>query len=115
MALRSSTTFTRVVACLGVFAAASGARAEGIETTVSGTVGLGRAANMVRVNDFMATWQNPANLAVIPSSDLGAELRLPLLHACFDRSRDPDGASLSSMNRSPRSATRPARAVEAMV
>lgn len=27
----------------------------------------------------------------MPSSDLGAELRLPLLHACFDRERDPNG------------------------
>jgi hypothetical protein len=74
-----------------VLAAGSGAQAEGIETTVSGTVGLGRAANVVRVNDFMATWQNPANLAVVPSNDLGGELRLPLLRACFNRARDPDG------------------------
>jgi hypothetical protein len=90
MALQGSTTFVRVLACLGVLAAATRAQAEGIETTVSGTVGLGRAATVLRVNDFMATWQNPANLAVVPGSDLGAELRLPLLHACFDRSRDPD-------------------------
>jgi long-chain fatty acid transport protein len=69
---------------------ASGVQAEGIETTVSGTVGLGRAATVLRVNDFMATWQNPANLAVVPTTDLGAELRLPLLSACFDRSQDPD-------------------------
>jgi len=69
---------------------ARGAHAEGIETTVSGTVGLGRAATVLRVNDFMATWQNPANLAVVPSTDLGGELRVPLLSACFDRARDPE-------------------------
>jgi long-subunit fatty acid transport protein len=97
MALRGTTTLTRVLACLGVFVAASHAQAEGIETTVSGTVGLGRAATVLRVNDFMATWQNPANLAVIPSNDLGAELRLPLLDACFDRIQDPD-AKYRTMN-----------------
>jgi|GEM_PF-5338387 len=86
---QGSATFTRVLACLGVLVSAGGAHAEGIETTVSGTVGLGRAATVLRVNDFMATWQNPANLAVVPSTDLGAELRLPLLSACFDRARDP--------------------------
>src|ERR1700712_1286440 len=91
MALQGWTNFTRVLACLGVFVVASGARAEGIETTVSGTVSLGRAANMLHGNDFMATWQNPANLAVIPTTDLGAELRLPLLHGCFDRIKDPNG------------------------
>jgi hypothetical protein len=68
---------------------AAHAHADGLEDTVSGAVGLGRAANYLRVNDFMATWQNPANLAVIPSTDLGGELRLPVLHACFDRARDP--------------------------
>lgn len=62
-------------------------RAAGIEDTVSGTVALGRAANHVRVNDFMATWQNPANLAVVHGLDLGGELRLPSLSACFDRAR----------------------------
>jgi len=66
------------------------ARAAGIEDTVAGTITLGRAAGYVRVNDFMATWQNPANLAVIPGMDLGGELRLPLLRACFDRARDPN-------------------------
>lgn len=76
--------------CLGAFASAGVARAEGLETTVAGTIGLGRAASALRVNDFMATWLNPANLAVVPTRDLGAELRLPLLHACFDRVRDPD-------------------------
>jgi long-chain fatty acid transport protein len=58
---------------------------------------LGRAATVLRVNDFMATWQNPANLAVVPSNDLGGELRLPLLSACFDRARDPD-AMYRTMN-----------------
>lgn len=88
MAQPALAIFTRVLACLGVLVSARGARAEGIETTVSGTVGLGRAATVLRVNDFMATWQNPANLAVVPSTDLGGELRLPLLSACFDRQQD---------------------------
>jgi long-subunit fatty acid transport protein len=64
------------------------ARAAGLEDTMTGTINLGRAANALRVQDFMATWQNPANLALIPSNDLGGELRLPLLHSCFDRARD---------------------------
>lgn len=62
--------------------------AAGIEDTMTGTINLGRAANYLRVSDFMATWQNPANLALVPSTDLGGELRLPLLHACFDRAKD---------------------------
>jgi hypothetical protein len=62
--------------------------AAGFEDTMSGTINLGRAANALRVMDFMATWQNPANLAVVPTTDLGAELRLPILQACFDRARD---------------------------
>jgi hypothetical protein len=64
------------------------ASAAGFEDTMSGTVNLGRAASALRVQDFMATWHNPANLAVLPNHDLGGELRLPLLLACFDRARD---------------------------
>lgn len=64
------------------------AQAAGLEDSVPGTINLGRAAAHLRVNDFMATWLNPANLAVIPGGDLGGELRLPLLHACFDRAKD---------------------------
>jgi long-chain fatty acid transport protein len=66
------------------------ARAGGYEDTASGTIGLGRAANAGRVQDFLATWQNPANLAVVPGTDLGLELRLPVLDACFDRARAAD-------------------------
>jgi len=62
-------------------------RAAGVEDTVSGTVALGRAANYARVNDFMATWQNPANLA-ISARNVGAELRVPFFNACFDRAKD---------------------------
>jgi long-subunit fatty acid transport protein len=64
------------------------AHAAGIEDSVAGAVNLGRAANYVRVNDFMATWQNPANLALVPGGDLGGELRFPLMQACFDRAKD---------------------------
>jgi len=67
---------------------ATPAAAEGIETTTAGAVALGRSASALHVSDFMATWLNPANLAVIPDNDLGGELRLPLLHACFDRARN---------------------------
>jgi long-subunit fatty acid transport protein len=80
-------------ACLQIFLVFAGvcmstrAQAGGFEDTVSGTLGLGRAASLGRVQDFMATWQNPANLAVIPGSDLGLELRLPVFDACFDRVR----------------------------
>jgi long-chain fatty acid transport protein len=66
------------------------ARAAGVEDTVGGTIAVGRAANYVRAHDFMAIWQNPANLAVVPGRDLGLELRLPVFNACFDRARDPD-------------------------
>ncbi|MDD9941995.1 MAG: hypothetical protein OXU20_13200 [Myxococcales bacterium] len=76
------------IACALVVVRADSALASGIEDVPTGTVGLGRAANHVRVNNFMATFQNPANLAVIPGNDLGFELRLPLLQACFDRARD---------------------------
>ncbi len=36
----------------------------------------------------MATWHNPANLSVVAGGEIGYELRLPLLQACFDRARD---------------------------
>lgn len=65
-------------------------RAAGVEEAVNGTVALGRAAAYVRANDFMAVWQNPANLALVPKRDAGAELRLPVFNACFNRDRDPD-------------------------
>ncbi|HKP60364.1 MAG TPA: hypothetical protein VJV78_26745 [Polyangiales bacterium] len=64
------------------------AHAAGFEDTISGTINLGRAANALRVQDFMATWGNPANLAVLPRNDLGGELRVPFLQACFDRAKD---------------------------
>jgi hypothetical protein len=79
----------RLVLLLTVLGPAT-ARAAGVEDTVGGTVGLGRAAHFARVNDFMAVWQNPANLAVVPRSELGLELRLPVLQGCFDREVDPD-------------------------
>lgn len=75
--------------CTGLTLTALTVCAQGIETTIAGSVALGRSANALHVNDFMATWLNPANLAVIPSNDLGGELRLPLLDACFDRARNP--------------------------
>lgn len=64
------------------------ARAAGFEDTVGGTLALGRAAAALRVSDFMAVYQNPANLALIPAFDLGGELRLPLFASCFDRAKD---------------------------
>jgi opacity protein-like surface antigen len=69
-------------------AVASDAQAAGIEDTVGGAIGLGRAAYFVRVNDFMAILQNPANLSVVPGGNLGAELRLPILTSCFDRAKN---------------------------
>jgi hypothetical protein len=68
--------------------AAQHVAAAGLEDTVPGTIGLGRAAAALRVSDFMATWINPANLATIRGAELGGELRLPLLQACFDRAKD---------------------------
>lgn len=62
-------------------------QAAGYEDTINGTLGLGRAASFGRVQDFMATWQNPANLAVVPGVDVGLELRLTVFDACFDRVR----------------------------
>jgi hypothetical protein len=82
----------RLVSCLFIVVCfANRANAAGIEDTVGGTVGLGRAAYFARVNDFMAIMQNPANLAVAPGGKIGGnfglELRLPVLTACFDRAR----------------------------
>jgi hypothetical protein len=84
-------TIKRALLALSVTFVSTRARAAGIEDTIGGTVGLGRAANYGRVNDFMATWQNPANLAVVPGSDLGFEFRVPLLNACYQRFVDPNG------------------------
>lgn len=81
-------TASPLLVLIAVMTPCRAARAAGVEDTVSGTINLGRAANALRVQDFMATWRNPANLALIPSTDFGGELRLPVLHACFDRARD---------------------------
>jgi hypothetical protein len=70
------------------------AQAGGIEDTVGGAIGLGRSAYFARVDDFMAVLQNPANLAVLPRGDLGAELRLPILTSCYDRQYNPMLADL---------------------
>jgi hypothetical protein len=78
------------IAALVTLLFAHTALAAGVEDTVGGAIALGRAANYARVNDFMATWQNPANLAVIPGTDVGLELRVPFFVACFDRARDPN-------------------------
>ncbi len=77
-----------LVAALGCVAGQ--AKAAGVEDAPGGTIALGRAANYVSVRDFMATWQNPANLALVLRRDAGLELRLPVLNACFDRFRDPN-------------------------
>ncbi len=76
------------------FALATRARAAGLEDTVGGAIGLGRAAHFARVNDFLATWQNPANLAVVPGAELGAELRISWLQACYDRAYDETVATV---------------------
>lgn len=70
------------------FAVPHRAHAAGIESTTGGTISLGRAANYLRVDDFMAIWQSPANLAVVAGANLGGEFRLPVLQACFDRAKD---------------------------
>ena len=77
-----------LVACT-ISGLAGSARAAGIEDTVTGGYTLGRAAGVGSVNDFMALWQNPANLALVPGSNLGSELRLPIYRACYDRAYDP--------------------------
>lgn len=76
------------VACV-VTSLSSDAQAAGIEDTVTGGYTLGRAAGVGSVNDFMAVWQNPANLSVVPGGDLGSELRIPIFRACYDRAFDP--------------------------
>lgn len=67
----------------------AGVRAAGVEDTVTGAVALGRSANYVRVDDYMAVWQNPANLSLIDQRNAGLELRLPIFRGCFERYRDP--------------------------
>lgn len=86
---RSVSTWTAVVALAAVFAAPTAVSAAGIEDTVAGTFGLGRAASFGRVRDFMAVLQNPANLS-LADKQAGIELRLPMLRACFDRAARPD-------------------------
>jgi long-subunit fatty acid transport protein len=82
------------LAVLAFFAGAvhspSVALAAGIEDTVTGGYTLGRAAGVGSVHDFMAVWQNPANLALVPGHNLGSELRLPFFRACYDRAFDPN-------------------------
>jgi long-subunit fatty acid transport protein len=77
------------LAAVMVLGVGTRARAAGVEDTVTGTEALGRSANFVRANDFMAVWQNPANLAALPGKELGLELRLPIFKGCFDREPDP--------------------------
>jgi long-subunit fatty acid transport protein len=75
---------------LMLLAAAATAHAAGVEDTVEGTVAQGRQAGYARVNDYHAVWQNPANLALTPTKDLGLELRLPVFHASFQRYQNPN-------------------------
>jgi long-subunit fatty acid transport protein len=77
-----------ILGATGWLALAERADAAGLEDSVSGTLALGRAAAALRVDDFMAIWTNPANLALLPGDDLGAELRFPLFGGCFDRAKD---------------------------
>jgi long-subunit fatty acid transport protein len=72
------------------------AHAAGVEDTVGGTVALGRSAGYVRANDYQAVWQNPSNLALLPSKDVGLELRLPVFNACFSRAQNPASTYLPS-------------------
>ncbi|MDB4985752.1 MAG: hypothetical protein JWN04_930 [Myxococcaceae bacterium] len=72
------------------------AHALGVEDTVNGTMELGRQANHARVNDFMAVWQNPANLAIVPGRDQGLDLRMPMFNGCFTRAQDPSKEYLST-------------------
>ncbi len=75
---------------LAITAGTGRAHAAGVEDTAEGTVALGRQAGYVRVNDYHAVWQNPANLALVPSKDVGLELRVPVFHASFDRTPNPN-------------------------
>lgn len=87
--VRSSASSTAAVVLVGaVSCVTSQALAAGIEDTVTGGYTLGRAAGVGSVNDFMAVWQNPANLALVPGNNLGSELRIPIFKACFDRAYD---------------------------
>jgi long-subunit fatty acid transport protein len=86
---RGSDALARLAIALGVMSAVATAHAAGVEDTAEGTVALGRQASYARVNDYHALWQNPANLAVLPSKDLGLELRLPFFHGSFERYRNP--------------------------
>jgi hypothetical protein len=78
-----------LVALVAIASTADVALAVGVEDTVNGTVELGRQANHARVTDFMAVWQNPANLALTPGRDVGLDLRMPAMSACFKRAQDP--------------------------
>jgi long-subunit fatty acid transport protein len=87
--MRGTRALARLVPALGVLCAVATAHAAGVEDTVAGTVAQGRQAGYVRANDYQAVWQNPANLALVPSKDLGLELRIPVFHASFDRYPNP--------------------------
>lgn len=76
-----------LIAALG---RAGTAQAAGVEDTATGAMAIGRQASFARANDFMAVWQNPANLALVPRKDLGLEIRLPIHHGCFERERNPN-------------------------
>lgn len=93
-ALRAKHGFVRrakgALLALTVLGLTTEAKAAGVEDAPGGTIALGRAANYVGVRDFMAVWQNPANLSVVLKRDAGLDLRLPIMNACFDRSRNPD-------------------------
>ncbi|MDB4987629.1 MAG: hypothetical protein JWN04_2807 [Myxococcaceae bacterium] len=80
-------TLVVLLACAG--SCSTRARAAGLEDTLQGATGIARAANYVHGADFLATWLNPANLAVVPGLDLGVELRVTHFHACYDRAYDP--------------------------
>jgi len=73
-----------------LFGLTSEARAAGVEDAAGGTIAQGRAANYVNVRDFMAVWQNPANLALVLKHDAALNIGLPVFNACFDRARDPN-------------------------
>lgn len=73
---------------LSLLSVAPRAHAAGVEDTASGTQALGRGAHYARVRDYMATWQNPANLALLGDNTVGANLRVSLFDACFAREKD---------------------------
>jgi long-subunit fatty acid transport protein len=88
IALQNFRCSLAILGAAGLLTFVQRADAAGLEDSVSGTLALGRAAAALRVDDFMAIWTNPANLALLPGSDLGVELRLPLFGGCFDRAKD---------------------------